>query len=109
MPIPASVKDRSIDGERLSDILSGVFGPAMNRDSTRPRAQEWGVRHTGLAAAALLLIFATDAYAYTDPGSGALLWQMGVAALFGAAFYARRVANWVSTITRRRGPDEPGA
>jgi|YelNatPaOPRAMG01_1025707.scaffolds.fasta_scaffold148396_2 hypothetical protein len=33
--------------------------------------------------------------AYTDPGSGALLWQLIVAAFVGAMFYVRRIAHWI--------------
>jgi hypothetical protein len=42
----------------------------------------------------LLLTFyglVTPAYAYTDPGSGLLLWQLLVSAVFGAAFYFRKM------------------
>ena len=35
-------------------------------------------------------IFASNAHAYIDPGSGALLWQMLVAGFMGALFYFRR-------------------
>jgi hypothetical protein len=38
-----------------------------------------------------------DACAYTDPGSGALLWQMMLAALFGSMFYVRRFINWFNS------------
>ena len=43
-----------------------------------------------------LLVFACEreAWAYTDPGSGALLWQMLAAAFFGLAFYLRKLKNW---------------
>ena len=51
----------------------------------------------------MLLSFATErqAAAYTDPGSGMLIWQMLLAAFAGAAFYFRRVASWFRD---RRGP-----
>ncbi len=43
----------------------------------------------------LLLIGAErQARAYADPGSGALLWQMALAAIAGAAFYFRRILSW---------------
>jgi hypothetical protein len=50
-----------------------------------------------------LASFATEQYAaaYTDPGSGVLLWQMLLAALAGAAFYFRRFTSWFRS---RRGP-----
>jgi hypothetical protein len=31
---------------------------------------------------------------YADPGSGALLWQMLVAAVLGALFYWRKIVAW---------------
>ena len=50
-----------------------------------------------------LAMFATEreARAYTDPGSGALIWQMAVAALVGVSFYFRRIASWFKN---RKGP-----
>ena len=44
------------------------------------------------AALAVILLVATEprAWAYTDPGSGALLWQALVAAFVGAGFYFRK-------------------
>jgi hypothetical protein len=45
----------------------------------------------------LLLLFASEgeARAYTDPGSGALIWQMLVAGFVGVAFYFRRLTSWL--------------
>jgi hypothetical protein len=50
-----------------------------------------------------LAMFATEreARAYTDPGSGALIWQMLVAGLVGVSFYFRRITNWFKN---RKGP-----
>ncbi len=50
------------------------------------------VRWMWCAALAVALVLATEprAYAYTDPGSGALLWQALVAAFVGAGFYFRK-------------------
>jgi len=50
-----------------------------------------------------LASFATERYAaaYTDPGSGMLLWQMLLAAVAGAAFYFRRFTSWIRSW---RGP-----
>lgn len=44
------------------------------------------------AVAALLFVLATErpARAYTDPGSGMLIWQGLVAAFLGAGFYFRK-------------------
>ena len=45
---------------------------------------------------AMLLLFATErqAMAYTDPGTGALIWQALIAGCVGMLFYARRVTTW---------------
>ena len=50
-----------------------------------------------------LAMFATEreARAYTDPGSGALIWQMMVAGLVGVGFYFRRITAWFKN---RKGP-----
>jgi len=50
-----------------------------------------------------LAMFATEreARAYTDPGSGALIWQMAVAGLVGVTFYFRRITAWFK---KRKGP-----
>jgi hypothetical protein len=50
-----------------------------------------------------LAMFATErqACAYTDPGSGALIWQMLVAGLVGVGFYFRRITAWFKN---RKGP-----
>jgi len=55
-------------------------------------------------AAALLLLIAQPAYAYADPGSGILLWQLLLAGVSGALFYLRRLLRG-----RRadKKPDEP--
>jgi len=39
----------------------------------------------------ICMMITTDAYAYVDPGSGALIWQLLLAAFFGGAFYARSI------------------
>ncbi len=52
-----------------------------------------------------LAMFATEreARAYTDPGTGALIWQMMVAALVGVGFYFRRITAWFK---KRKGPKD---
>jgi hypothetical protein len=54
----------------------------------------------------LLLFLATgkQAWAYADPGSGALIWQTLVAAFVGFAFYFRRIVSWVRS--KMQGPAE---
>ena len=59
--------------------------------------------------ALLLLLFASEreARAYTDPGSGALIWQMMVAGLVGVAFYFRRLASWLRGKRQSSVIDQP--
>jgi len=52
----------------------------------------------------LLLVMETDAFAYSDPGSGALLWQALLAGCFGALFYLRRFMSWFR-FGRKRSKD----
>ena len=44
----------------------------------------------------LLVSFATEqeARAYTDPGTGAMIWQMLAAGAVGVIFYFRRFLGW---------------
>jgi hypothetical protein len=50
---------------------------------------------------ALLLLFSfateTEARAYTDPGTGVMIWQMLAAGFVGALFYFRKFASWFKT------------
>ncbi len=48
-----------------------------------------------LACVAMLLVAARDAHAYIDPGSGALILQLLLAAFFGAIFFVRRIKLWI--------------
>jgi hypothetical protein len=52
-----------------------------------------------------LAMFATEreAHAYTDPGTGALLWQMMLAGLVGVSFYFRRITAWFK---KKKGPKD---
>ena len=54
---------------------------------------------------AALLSFATEreASAYTDPGTGALIWQMMVAGLVGVGFYFRKITAWFKSV---KGPKD---
>lgn len=56
----------------------------------------WMVRGSGCVAAILVMLVSVEkpAYGYTDPGSGALLWQMLMASIVGGAFYFRRLLSW---------------
>lgn len=42
----------------------------------------------------LLLVSGQQARAYTDPGSGTLIWQIVAAGFVGLMFYVRRFTSW---------------
>jgi hypothetical protein len=49
----------------------------------------------------LIVLAERPAYAYADPGTGALLWQLMAASLFGLLFYLRRGLLWLKEIFKR--------
>ena len=53
---------------------------------------------TVLLTVVFLVLFSRSAYAYVDPGSGAILWQVLAAGFFGVLFYGRkywhRIVSW---------------
>lgn len=51
----------------------------------------------------LMVLIGTErpAHAYTDPGTGAMIWQMLVAGFVGAAFYFRRFTTWFKNKGRK--------
>jgi O-antigen/teichoic acid export membrane protein len=51
-------------------------------------------RNSVLWLLALGFLTVREANAYTDPGTGALLWQMLAAGLVGVMFYFRKFTNW---------------
>jgi hypothetical protein len=52
---------------------------------------------------ALVVISERDAHAlaYTDPGSGALLWQLAVSGFLGLVFYFSRARAWIARKLKR--------
>ena len=48
-----------------------------------------------LVCIAISIVTTPSAYAYIDPGSGALIWQLLLATLFGAMFFIGRVKLWI--------------
>ncbi len=51
----------------------------------------------------LLLSLPSGPQVYTDPGSGALMWQLVVGALVGATFYFRKLVSWFKTAKKKNG------
>jgi len=54
------------------------------------------VRHSDVVVLVIILTLGTvsNAEAYMDPGTGALIWQTLLAAGIGVTFYFRRVLRW---------------
>jgi hypothetical protein len=62
---------------------------------------------TGSVRIALLLLclfigFETEAKAYTDPGTGALIWQIVAASFMGAMFYFRKIRTFFIGLRRKQ-------
>jgi hypothetical protein len=47
-----------------------------------------------LICVGVLIVAQIPVHAYTDPGSGTLIWQMLLAVSFGVMFYLRRIIVW---------------
>jgi hypothetical protein len=58
-----------------------------------------------VALGAVLFAQPAHAFAYTDPGSGALLWQLLLSGMLGATFYFRRILNWFTSRKNKKAPD----
>ena len=49
----------------------------------------------------LCLLFPASAHAYSDPGSGIMLWQLTVSFFIGLLFYFRRIRDFFARILRK--------
>jgi hypothetical protein len=54
-----------------------------------------------LAVLYLCLLFPASAHAYSDPGSGAMLWQLTVSFFIGLMFYFRRIMEFFAKFLKR--------
>ncbi|HJV64763.1 MAG TPA: hypothetical protein VJ550_03420 [Geomonas sp.] len=54
-----------------------------------------------LAVLYLCLLFPTYAHAYSDPGSGIMLWQLTVSFFIGLLFYLRKILTFFSRSAKR--------
>lgn len=85
------------------------FAGELTKDRIRERTDSFGagdlyMKRSNVWVLVLVLLIATQArvHAYTDPGTGTLIWQMLLAASFGVMFYLRRILTWAR---RLRGRD----
>jgi hypothetical protein len=53
----------------------------------------------------ILILLEGRAYAYIDPGTGFMLWQLLVAAGVGSLFYVRKAISWMGRLRERKKPD----
>jgi hypothetical protein len=65
------------------------------------RRPVWQQRDTWAIFVCLLFLIEQPVYAYVDPGSGSMIWQVLVAGFVGLLFYWRRFWSFFSI--RRRG------
>lgn len=84
------------------------FAGELTTDRIRERTDSFGAGHlfmkrSNVCVLVLVLLIATQArvHAYTDPGTGTLIWQMLLAASFGVMFYLRRILTWVRKLRAR--------
>ena len=49
----------------------------------------------------LCLLFPTTAHAYSDPGSGLMLWQLMVSFVIGLLFYCKRFLAFLSGFLKK--------
>ena len=68
---------------------------------SRERAGAYGVRLI-LTVFVILTFCRGNAWAYVDPGSGFMLWQLLVSALIGALFYFRKAIRSIIGWKRKR-------
>jgi hypothetical protein len=54
-----------------------------------------------LAVLYLCLLFPSYAHAYSDPGSGIMLWQLTVSFFIGLLFYFRRVLSFFTRFLKK--------
>ena len=75
-------------------ISSDMLMLMLNRTRMWNQNRKHGSRpllRAGVLLLAMILAVPRAAHAYTDPGSGALLWQAAVAGFVGFLFYARKL------------------
>jgi hypothetical protein len=67
------------------------------------------MRFTSCRLALLLIILLIgierEAKGYTDPGTGALIWQVLIAGFMGAMFYFRRIKNYILSFRNKQRQD----
>lgn len=49
-------------------------------------------------------VLTQTAHAYTDPGSGALIWQLLMAGFVGFLFYFRQSFSWIKSKFSKKNP-----
>lgn len=54
-----------------------------------------------LAVMYLCLLFPASAHAYSDPGSGIMLWQLAVSFCVGLLFYVRRLKVYLLRMLKK--------
>lgn len=93
-----ALSDNTIGRVKFSMEANRLRGQRDGRKCL-PAILEW--TWNGLTALPLLVALALvpegEARAYTDPGTGALIWQLLAAGFVGLLFYFRRFTSWLRT------------
>lgn len=68
-------------------------------------------RHVGFAERigrliTVIILSEQSLKAYTDPGSGTLIWQLLLGGLVGLSFELRRIRDWISRKFKSRNPPD---
>ena len=77
-------------------MISHELSPRTRSERSHERVSEWlGDALRALPfVLGLLIVAERQAHAYTDPGTGALIWQMVAAGFVGLMFYLRKFTTW---------------
>lgn len=67
--------------------------------TTHPVEKAQPLTRSMVVLSIILLLMPLQAFAYVDPGTGTMLWQMLLGLVVGAGFYSRRIFGW---LTRKR-------
>lgn len=75
-------------------MIEAIDVKRNRKDTLLCSSAAYGIRYVLrilLMFAAILVSLSSNAYAYIDPGSGALIWQLVLSAFFGAMFFIRNI------------------
>jgi hypothetical protein len=81
------------------DLLRGFCNDVLLKEAKGMNALS---RHFLIMILLISALLEGKAYAYIDPGTGSMLWQLLFAAGVGSLFYVRKAIDWVGRQRRRK-------